>query len=110
MIRRRARSARTDPLFPYTTLFRSIGSALRLLARAEILSAPRALEWGLLDAVADDGQPFEAFVDAYVAGFSERTPDVMRAFTALAHAARSAERRVGNEGVSTCRSGWWPER
>src|SRR3546814_4776749 len=21
---------------------------------------------------------------------------------------RSAERRVGNEGVSSCRSGWWP--
>src|SRR3546814_18111372 len=21
---------------------------------------------------------------------------------------RSEERRVGNEGVSTCRSGWWP--
>src|SRR3546814_6263400 len=55
-------------------LFAALGisRALRLLARAEILSAPRALEWGLLDAVADDGQPFEAFVDAYVAGFSER--------------------------------------
>src|SRR3546814_10361762 len=51
-------------------LFAALGisRALRLLARAEILSAPRALEWGLLDAVADDGQPFEAFVDAYVAG------------------------------------------
>src|SRR3546814_4187043 len=62
-------------------LFAALGisRALRLLARAEILSAPRALEWGLLDAVADDGQPLEAFVDAYVAGFSERTPAVMLA-------------------------------
>src|SRR3546814_6286828 len=72
-----------------------------LLARAEILSAPRALEWGLLDAVADDGQPFEAFVDAYVAGFSERTPDVMRAFKALAHAARIGTPREATLALET---------
>src|SRR3546814_10763935 len=72
-----------------------------LLARAEILSAPRALEWGLLDAVADDGQPFEAFVEAYVAGFSERTPDVMRAFKALAHAARTGTPREATLALET---------
>src|SRR3546814_12883892 len=84
-------------------LFAALGisRALRLLARAEILSAPRALEWGLLDAVADDGQPFEAFVDAYVAGFSERTPDVMRAFTPPAHAARLGTPREGPPALDT---------
>src|SRR3546814_19791643 len=82
-------------------LFAALGisRALRLLARAEILSAPRALEWGLLDAVADDGQPFEAFVDAYVAGFSERTPDVLRAFKARAHAARTRKSVVSGKRV-----------
>src|SRR3546814_13781990 len=30
MIRRQPRSTRTDPLFPYTTLFRSAGGVLRL--------------------------------------------------------------------------------
>src|SRR3546814_14766866 len=28
---------------------------------------------------------------------------------AKAHPARSEERRVGQEGVRTCRSRWWPE-
>src|SRR3546814_16603321 len=33
MIRRPPRSTRTDPLFPYTTLFRSIATALRAAMR-----------------------------------------------------------------------------
>src|SRR3546814_6572167 len=34
MIRRPPRSTRTDTLFPYTTLFRSVDAVLELLARA----------------------------------------------------------------------------
>src|SRR3546814_9691421 len=33
---------------------------------------------------------------------------VVRADLERPHARRSAERRVGKEGVSTCRSRWWP--
>src|SRR3546814_20452065 len=35
MIRRPPRSTRTDPLFPYTTLFRSLAHQLQLVARLE---------------------------------------------------------------------------
>src|SRR3546814_662346 len=42
MIRRPPRSTRTDTLFPYTTLFRSLGEA-RVEARARGLTAGRAL-------------------------------------------------------------------
>src|SRR3546814_5793437 len=37
MIRRPPRSTRTDTLFPYTTLFRSLVNALRALRRGDVL-------------------------------------------------------------------------
>ena len=67
--------------------------ALRMLARAEILSADRALEWGLVDSVADEAQPFDEFIAEYVTGYAVRTPEVMRAFKTLTRAARIGSAR-----------------
>src|SRR3546814_2523200 len=41
MIRRPPRSTRTDTLFPYTTLFRSVGNLRPLCFKASARSAPR---------------------------------------------------------------------
>src|SRR3546814_1770016 len=47
MIRRPPRSTRTDTLFPYTTLFRSVGvpAATRMPLRPFLVSAPQARRW-----------------------------------------------------------------
>lgn len=69
-----------------TDLFRLLPSsrALHLLCTAEILSASRALEWGLVDAVAPPDGGGAAFLDAYVVRLAGQKPQVMRAFKALA--------------------------
>lgn len=57
--------------------------ALHLLCTAEVLDAARALEIGLIDAVAPV-QEGEGFVRAYLARLSAQKPQVMRAFKSLA--------------------------
>src|SRR3546814_19189589 len=116
MIRRPPRATRPDTLFPYTPLFRSgqdqIGQR-RPLRR----NTP-------MDGVAEDGgggdqtrrqgffhrQP--PFFAASLAALRARRP---RAFSisspsppAISFRARSEERRVGKECVSTCRFRWSP--
>src|SRR3546814_11294132 len=128
MIRRPPRSTRTDTLFPYTTLFRSLRSGQRLFNdgahSSHVVSAVDQ---------ADPARPDAAhgFFDG-VAGIA---PAVMRTRRknilaaggcrvmvvddddyaivlveyGVAHArCRSEERRVGKECVSTCRSRWSP--
>src|SRR3546814_14035847 len=110
MIRRPPRSTRTDTLFPYTTLFRSVvidGVKLNdpssagggynfahLLigdaARIEVLRGPQSILWG--------SQAIGGVVNV-VTALPERS---------LAGSFRSEERRVGKECVSTCRSRWSP--
>src|SRR3546814_13267427 len=109
MIRRPPRSTRTDTLFPYTTLFRSLAHAChrdrRLHARldADLLERrlhrerihhrcehPHVIARRAVDSLRDPRQPAE---------------DVAAAND---EAERSEERRVGKEGVSTCRSRWSP--
>src|SRR3546814_18082089 len=68
MIRRPPRSTRTDTLFPYTTLFRSIlalDRALRLLARQRLIFEQRAGEQvELVDIVGQHlARNFFAFLD-----------------------------------------------
>src|SRR3546814_16464403 len=115
MIRRPPRSTRTDTLFPYTTLFRSIlsravrlqgqhlwrhllhGDRLPRLSRGGGHHLPRrlpeaALQWR-----------FHA-----KAALRLRGRCLVLAFRRRG-VARSEERRVGKECVSTCRSRWWPE-
>src|SRR3546814_18233234 len=113
MIRRPPRSTRTDTLFPYTTLFRSVRlpldeavddlhpGAFELVRPEQILllvearlqfddGGHRFARLGRLDQRADDRR--------LVAGAIERLLD--------RDDVRSEERRVGKECVSTCRSRW----
>src|SRR3546814_14737093 len=98
MIRRPPRSTRTDTLFPYTTLFRSLrdqgNRAVRLSVGNQFLGtrAPAAARLTLSE-----------YPPSYYAASAE--PFARHA--ALA-GERSEERRVGKECVSTCRSRWSP--
>src|SRR3546814_11317131 len=118
MIRRPPRSTRTDTLFPYTTLFRS--GEDRLVVAVVPLEGDVDAD---LDGAAADGR------DA-ISAADDRTRDDRRASAvhmthergdaaivhhldrvdipgaAIVKDDRSAERRVGKECVSTCRSGW----
>src|SRR3546814_17432460 len=106
MIRRPPRSTRTDTLFPYTTLFRSLSGRLEgrpgpatagADARAVVFTgtAPPPdgpAPWSLRRVAAEvDGRPVDDLrLELQHPGF------------------RSEERRVGKECVSTCRSRWSP--
>src|SRR3546814_19103387 len=89
MIRRPPRSTRTDPLFPYTTLFRSAAVDRHTVRR---LQAKRH-------------RPRKRPVRPAPVPAIERH---LLGDVALAAATRSEERRVGKECVSTCRSRWSP--
>src|SRR3546814_14827317 len=111
MIRRPPRSTRTDTLFPYTTLFRSPGKVHigEIQGHKDARSA----------LMAGDGKAItNAFFNA-----EEFKPDGIFTVADLRAAAlqpvewgipwwsptltkSSEERRVGKEGVSTCRSRW----
>src|SRR3546814_14142584 len=122
MIRRPPRSTRTDTLFPYTTLFRSLrgkrkgggvesliqefslasqeGVALMCLAEALLRIPDRATRDALIrdkishgDWRSHMGESPSLFVNAATWGLM---------------LTRSEERRVGKECVSTCRSRWSP--
>src|SRR3546814_18318084 len=47
MIRRPPRSTRTDTLFPYTTLFRSVGGGVELAMCADVIVAAENAQFGL---------------------------------------------------------------
>src|SRR3546814_15499189 len=114
MIRRPPRSTRTDTLFPYTTLFRS-----RDVAHLEVA----ALEGDELGALLEEGAAVVA-LEGEVAfdGVGEHLhhlgADVLlgedgreaqrRLVLRKSGHARSEERRVGKECVSTCQSRWSP--
>src|SRR3546814_13882737 len=123
MIRRPPRSTRTDTLFPYTTLFRSLPPDGLLPFPALLDSVNVSLPHGtkavntihirlifisyfsILDVISVE--------DALYKFRNENNDNV-----SLAHAVsgarlrgrnRSEERRVGKEGVSTCGSRGWAE-
>src|SRR3546814_20970628 len=104
MIRRPPRSTRTDTLFPYTTLFRS---------DVQLVLLPHITE-KVFDGV-------KAFGDVLLVDSAFDREDVDRSTFLLPFSlsllvvghksgypllARSEERRVGKECVSTCRSRW----
>src|SRR3546814_12603913 len=108
MIRRPPRSTRTDTLFPYTTLFRSDGSTAT--AQVDISGGCLTLTFDGSETAGhdidlseligvklpiDDSDDFTVHVAATTA---EVNPE--------GDVARSEERRVGKECVSTCRSRW----
>lgn len=84
-------------------LMRLVGptKALALLCRSDMLRGPDALALGLIDAVADEGQEFEAFVADYLAPFLRQAPQVLRAFKTLAHSARAGLSRVELDALET---------
>src|SRR3546814_15072023 len=104
MIRRPPRSTRTDTLFPYTTLFRSLldlcgnfVDSCRVAARLAKLGDQFAFarihgEWDLHLGVAQYLHVRQARRDQPIQNADRR----------------SEERRVGKECVSTCRSRWSP--
>src|SRR3546814_18211825 len=99
LIRRPPGSTRTDTLLTFTTLFRShCGGAF-------LLGLPRS----------DAQVIFALLLVLHAAAMKDRERDHLVALAGAADAAhpgrvaaRSEERRVGNEWVSTCRPRWWP--
>src|SRR3546814_14595913 len=94
------RSARTDTLFPYTTLFRSEIKrrdpsipVLVISGHGNLDTAVTAIRRGAADFIE---KPFEA---ERLLLMVERATETER---------RSEERSVGKECVSTCRSRWSP--
>src|SRR3546814_19339718 len=129
MIRRPPRSTRTDTLFPYTTLFRSLrleqadpavrfalnllrltldrssAHALAFLARLfEVLMLAQVGQYtGLFAGTLETAQRhFERLV---IANANRRHSDHSLKFW-VKKAARSEERRVGKECVSKCKFRW----
>src|SRR3546814_20115697 len=95
MIRRPPRSTRTDTLFPYTTLFRSIG----------IVGAGKTPIVGTLKTPRNNSFLcvfFEEFLQFYIV--VETAFSVQRQNAFWVGTGRSDERRVGKGCVSTCRS------
>src|SRR3546814_13457534 len=103
MIRRPPRSPRADTPFPYTTLFRSI----RLLPfKGKPPSRRIAMVWRRSSAMAAFLRRLAVSLHDLPDGLFDTQPLVAKA--GKPRGARSEERRVGKEWVSTCRSRWSP--
>src|SRR3546814_13158476 len=90
MIRRPPRSTRTDTLFPYTTLFRSLAFPGERFSRLPCLQ-----------------DEVDTLLGHWFSEVSRRVVGLVLVGRA-AQEQRSEERRVGKECVSTCRSRWSP--
>src|SRR3546814_13714581 len=125
MRRRPPRSTRTDSLFPYTTLFRSIASAPAVdlvLARDHQSTKPRRVQLRCPGAAMEFVEVRPQPVPANLVGRDHDAQDRLSArqplpgplyqivpvrswkFRGPALDCRSEARRVGTESVSTCRS------
>src|SRR3546814_12467536 len=116
MIRRPPRSTRTDTLFPYTTLFRSVVHPAHHLAARPVVfgNAYGVFELGCVGAecMGADGRAGYRVPGAgrmvIGGGGVQRYSSPGSNFVADGQQGRSEERRVGKECVSTCRSRWSP--
>src|SRR3546814_12326236 len=110
MIRRPPRTTRTDTLFPYTTLFRSLLLLARIAARQRPGRVGARLQLDQLLAHGAERGLAVAGHDAVVGDrprmHEEGSMDIEQVAVRVPH--RSEERRVGKECVSTCRSRWSP--
>src|SRR3546814_11922306 len=112
MIRRPPRSTRTDTLFPYPTLFRS----LDMMLTARHVGAAEAVTMGLVDRLAPARKSLEVARELahQIAAFpqiamrSDRLSTIRQFDLPHDEAIRSEERRFGKECVSTVRSRWSP--
>src|SRR3546814_11052987 len=112
MIRRPPRSTRTDTLFPYTTLFRSLDDH-RHTAGGVGSASPRGSD----NAKCTGEAPARVSDDPDSKRSAARAETlILRLVPLWRHSSastasfklRSEERRVGKECVSTCRSRWSP--
>src|SRR3546814_14710327 len=99
MIRRPPRSTRTDTLFPYTTLFRTGGFLTGGAGGGTLGVQQNGAGTFTIDSTIVDNGGATSFVKG-------GTGTVV--LTGANSHTRSEERRVGKEGVSTCRSRWSP--
>jgi enoyl-CoA hydratase len=76
-------------------------TALRLLCRSDMLRGAEALSLGLIDAVADEGQELDGLLADFLAPLLRQTPQVIRAFKALALAARDGKPRAELDALET---------
>src|SRR3546814_16627654 len=109
MIRRPPRSTRTDTLFPYTTLFRTLlESEAQHVGHRESARVPE--QFGDQEQCNQPGdKEADGVQEAVVAVHGDRTCDTEeRCRREVVNGDRSDERRVGKECVSTCRSRWRP--
>src|SRR3546814_14246049 len=104
MLRRPPRSTRTDTLFPYTTLFRSLAVAERLAGGDAQLLVDQIDAGDFFGHRVFDLQARVHFQEVELSALAEDEFDG----AGVAVANRSEERRVGKECVSTCRSRWSP--
>src|SRR3546814_20325269 len=126
MIRRPPRSTRTDTLFPYTTLFRSLLKAFGESSRADeallrfdsfLAGLPAGIQ--LFSLIGNNPALLSLIVS--VMSSAPRLADIISSkphvfdgmldpalMARLPTRERSEERRVGRGGVSTCRSRWSP--
>src|SRR3546814_12089505 len=108
MIRRPPISTRTDTLFPYTTLFRAVVPQVLDLLRSRP-AQPGGGRLLCIDGPAGSGKTTlaEGISDAFPgSSLVIHMDDLYLGWSGLD--ARSEERRVGKECVSTCRSRWSP--
>src|SRR3546814_12627467 len=123
MIRRPPRSTRTDTLFPYTTLFRSIAVVPTILRRgaAWFSSFGRENNKGTKlfqisghvnkPCVVEEemGISFRELIDTHCGGIRGGWDNLLAVIPGGSSVPlRPEERRVGKECVSTCRSRWSP--
>src|SRR3546814_16092033 len=113
MVRRPPRSTRTDTLFPYTTLFRSVYEINRNF-RNEGVSTRHNPEFTMLElyeayASYDEVMDLTESMIRDVAQEAMGTTALEWDGNAIDLGPRSEERRVGVEGVRACRSRWSPE-
>src|SRR3546814_14009416 len=107
MILRPPRSTRTDTLFPYTTLFRSLaaGTPEGVSSVLVYMTVYIVMTLGSFMVVIrmrdEEGRQIETI--ASLSGMSKTRPGLALAFMAFM---RSEERRVGKEWGSKCRSRW----
>src|SRR3546814_18547294 len=110
MIRRPPRSTRTDTLFPYTTLFRSTLHEWLTMRRVTAADANRYFSRILRDV--RDGETVtvtsRGVEVAMIVPIGKAPSGIREQAKPALLARRSAERRVGQECVSTCRSRWSP--
>src|SRR3546814_20143693 len=101
MLRRPPRSTRTYTLFPYTTLFRSVRCRRAQLRQGAVEEAAAVAEAVAGGVVADQRGDDDAGHHLRTFGGHRNLPHAVGHLDA---GPRSEERRVGKEGVSTCKS------